>query len=82
METIAPTRKQIAAALRVMAALLVLGQAEDSITCTTRQAEVLAAGMTEVTVKEWTGDSGWQYRTYTGTLWGRPVKATHLIEES
>jgi hypothetical protein len=87
-----PTTKQVAAALRTVAGLLGIQEGhglhdygeDDSVsgTCSRRQAERIAAGMTAVSTEEWTGMFGDQYRTYNGTLFGRTVRATHLIEQS
>ena|SRR5882757_3153361 len=91
METITkPSTKQVAAALRAVAGLLGIEEGYGltdhdgyvSGTCSTRQAEVIAAGMTGVAVEEWTGMRRDPYRTYVGTLFGREVHVTHLIETS
>lgn len=83
-----PTRQQVAAALRVVAGLLGIAHGHGfadygdvvSGVCYAKQAEKIAAGMTDVTVTEWTGDSGSPYRTHTGTLFGRTLEVTHLVE--
>jgi hypothetical protein len=85
-----PSTKQVAAALRTVAGLLGIesghGLRDDGNsvwgTCPTRQAERIAAGMTDVSAEEWTGQFGDLYRTHTGILFGREVRVTHLLDES
>jgi hypothetical protein len=75
-------RQKTSEALRILARAMDHGLVEDTIgevkvnACYNLDAsstQMLIEALEDMTFEDWDGDSGWEYRTYTGRLFGRTV---------